>query len=49
MLTAIFFTLMLLALLWMVIRTVYRFLVFLILSAPLIAVIVAFALGHHFA
>lgn len=49
MLTAIFFLLMTLAFVWMVIRTVYRAIVFLILSAPIIAVLIAFALGHHFA
>ena len=49
MLTAIFFFLMTAALVWTLVKSVYRVLVFLILSAPIIAVILTFALGYHFA
>jgi hypothetical protein len=48
MISTIFFCLMAAALVWTLIKTVYRAVVFLILSAPIIAVIVAFALGYHF-
>lgn len=48
MLLAIFLLLTTLTFVWMIVRSVYRALVFLIISAPIIAVIVAFAIGRHF-
>jgi hypothetical protein len=48
MITATFLFLLTAALVWTVVKTVYRAVVFLILSAPILAVIIAFALGHHF-